>query len=44
MTDYPPPDWGDKDEQADNEKLPWGLYALFAGIIVGLLAGNFWPI
>ena len=43
MTDYPPPEWGDKDEQADNERLPWGLYAACAGIITGLLLGNFWP-
>jgi hypothetical protein len=34
-----------RDEETNNDgPLPWGWYALFSGIIIGLLAGNFYPI
>jgi hypothetical protein len=34
-----------KDEETNNDgRLPWEWYAVFSGIIVGLLAGNLWPI
>lgn len=43
QTGIPPAPWGD-DEPTDDGPLPWGIYALCAGIITGLLAGNLWPI
>ena len=30
--------------EPDDGPLPWGFYALCTGIIVGLLAGQMWPL